>query len=98
MDGCLVGEKKTANTQQRHKDVIFLSEKPRRLSRRQRQILTILTEHDKLPTRTIMDLLYPENLTESQYFSVLRTLKLLAKRGLITRELVGTMWAKAKPK
>jgi len=45
-----------------------------------------------------MDLLYPENLTESQYFSVLRTLKLLAKRGLITRELVGTMWAKAKPK
>jgi len=85
--------------------VNFLSEKRKTLSKRQQEILSLLTFHDSLTTRKIMELLYPKEKIyiegkvrrqSSKYVSVTRTLRSLQTKGLIKKAVSQTMWTKTK--
>ena len=81
-----------------------LTKKRNRPSKRQLEILRLLTDNE-LTTKKIMNLLYPDaeiyvdgkvSRQSSKYRSVLRTLRVLHGKGLITKVASQTLWKKAK--
>lgn len=74
-----------------------MAEKRKKLSKRQRDILTLLTAYDGLTTKKIIKSLYPNEEVKygsTRYGSVMRSLKSLQNRGLITKVTGQTTWKK----
>ena len=80
-------------------EIPFTTDKRKRLSKRQREILSLLTTYGEMSTRAIIEHLYPDKKVESQtstYRSVCRTLGLMKGRGMVVKTVGVTTWRKPK--